>query len=122
MAQDRAAREFKVECGPRSYTVRIPTDHEQELAWRRCRPEQPMGAFVAEFWRELSLVAVVGWSGVKAGDLSPDAPKPDDSVRFSAAGVGFLLDKLPDDAAKLGEAFAIEFAKRKTEQEDAAKN
>lgn len=105
MQQDRAAREFKVECGPRSYTLRLPTDDEQALAYRRCRQEQPRAALHQEFARELLLIAIVGWSGVKAGDLVKDLPKPDEPVNYSKAAVGFVLDKLREDAAKIGEQF-----------------
>jgi hypothetical protein len=122
MAQDIAAREFSVPVGARTYTVRMPTDDEHELAYLRCRRDQPRDALHQEFARELLLISVVGWSGVKAGDLIKDLPKPDEVVSFSKSAVGFLLSKLPEDAAAIGQKFDERLVERLKSAEAAEKN
>jgi hypothetical protein len=120
--QDLAAREFPVPVGARTYTVRMPTEREFALALKRCRRDQPRAALLEEYARELLLIAVVGWEGLKAGDLVKGLPKPDEPVSFSRAAVGFVLDKLPEDALAIGEAFNKRMEEREQAIEAAEKN
>lgn len=119
-ARALAAREIKVACGARSYTLRLPTAHELELAAAQ-RADGEAGT--VEFFRRQLERAIVGWACVHEGSF---AGQSDDymaePVDFSAELVPWLLDAQPADAEQLRAALIDALAKRRERIEAAAKN
>lgn len=119
-----AAREFSLRVRHMGFTLRLPTQHELEVAVARARVHDN-GADAASLLalrRALMVQAVVAWEGVTGSDLAPDGGT--DVVEISPAAVGLLLDHEPnaDAANALHAAFAEKRAARMEVQEAAEKN
>lgn len=115
------AREFKRQSGPRIYTMRTPTEHEMRVTYQRTMKD-PAGSLL--FQRELTVSAVVNWSGVTLQDILPEQPPAE--LPFDKKLVPTLFDALDardeKDYQMLAEAVLEQYSKRKTVLEEDSKN
>lgn len=114
-----AAREFVVRVGAASYTLRLPTRHEIDVAVLRSRGDADP-ALPAVLTRRLLEGAVVAWSGVTHQQLAPGAGS--DTAELVPGAVALLLDNDPATAEALLEAFVTRSAERNARLEAAEKN
>lgn len=115
-----AAREFQKVIEHATFTLRIPTRHETQLAIRRGGPSDDVARLlVAE--RLLLEGALVRWSGVRVQDVLADHEFAED-LPHEPAAVPLLLDAQPDWAHQLGVALMDAMASRQAAQDTAEKN
>jgi hypothetical protein len=119
-----AAREFSVQVaeGSRVIRLRVPTEHEITLATRRAgfhlEMDQTAGMLVLE--RSLSVLGVVGWSGVKVRDVLPDGS--DEDLPWETGATELLLDAQPGWATEIYAALLARLVERKQARDTAEKN
>ena len=117
-----AARQFVVQVEGRSFTLRLPTQHEIEVEAVRARLHDG-GADPAQLTvmkRTLLERGVVQWSGVTCEQLAPGAGA--DDAELSREAVCLLLDAEPELAATLDAEFVARLAERNAKRAEAAKN
>lgn len=129
----RAEAALRVEVpvdGGRSFTLRLPTRHDKHKAMAAVAPD----IFAAETARELTAEekidiarvllerAVVGWQGVKLGDLLPDEASGEEPLPWSRAAVPLLLAMHEDWADALQAAFGEAMRRRSAPLEVDEKN
>lgn len=119
-AQQRAAREIEAPAGGHSFTLRVPTRHEVNVAVARLLVANGDGS-VALLQRKLLELAIVGWNGPRMRDLLPAS---DDATPLPCepAAVPLLLDEQPELEDELGAALNRAFAARRERAEDIAGN
>jgi hypothetical protein len=115
----QAAREFTVQAGACSYTLRLPTRHETEVEVLRSRSDGD-AALPAVLTRRLLEASLVGWSGVTHEQLAPGGGS--DLAELVPGAAALLLDNDPQAAAALLEAFVAKAQERNDRLEAAEKN
>ena len=117
-----AARQFVFESAGRSYTLRLPTQHEIEVEAIRARLHNgdTDPAQLTVIRRKLLERGVVAWAGVTAEDLAPGGGT--DAAEVSPEAVALLLDADPVLAAALDAEFVGRLADRNAKRAEAAKN
>ena len=125
-----AAREFSLAVGDPArhpachVSLRIPTQHEVDVAARRSglsAISDDQAAHVV-LSRSLLLLGVVGWSGVTVGDVLPDSAEAADVLPYEPGAVELLLDAQPEWAQAMYTALIDRMVKRKEAKDTAAKN
>ena len=108
----------------RGMTVRLPTQHELTLATCRSgmRTMSDDGAALALLERILSTSCVAAWHGITVGDVLPDHPQAGDALEWHADAVGTVFDAQPAWGKAVWDAILEGMAKRRAEQDTAAKN
>lgn len=101
------AREIKYQCGPRIYTLRIPTEHEMRVIHQRVMKDD---AGPLLFQREVTLLAVVNWSGVTLGDILPDQPPADLPYDRKLVPVLFDAQEMAGNTTELTQLTSAVFA------------
>lgn len=94
-----AARQFVVEVGGISLTLRLPTETAMRAAVAQLPPRGDQAASVADLQPILLRQCTVGWAGVRPCDLLPGAPET--PLPFDAELLDDVFDRWPDayDAA-----------------------
>lgn len=116
----QAAREFVLPVGVRSFTLRLPTQHELKVEALRSTASGIDPAQSTVLVRSLLEKAVIGWSGVTCEDLAPHGGP--DLADLVPGAVALLLDSQPEIAAGLMDAFVDRMNERGTVKDEAAKN
>lgn len=107
------SREITEELDGRTFTLRLPT---RAVAMLVVESEATAGRAVYQ----LLLESIVGWKGVKVGDLSPDDPEAHEPLPCTADTVPMLLDARLDVLAVLSQRF-LDALKRRSESLEAAR-
>lgn len=117
-----AARQFVVQVDGRSYTLRLPTQHEVEVEAVRSRIHDgdTDPAQLTVIRRRLLERGVVAWAGVTCEHLAPGGGT--DAADVSPEAVALLLDADPALAAHLDSEFVGRLAERNAKRAEAAKN
>lgn len=119
--QAQAAREFTHTVDAATFTLRMPTRFEGQLAARECERGERHEVYALRVERRLLLSAVVGWSGVLVKDVLPGHPN-DDALVFEPGAVEALADARPGVFAVLGKELFTRMAAASALQEAAEKN
>lgn len=121
-----AAREFSHSVGDpaRQISLRVPTQHQIDLAARRSglsslSDDQAANVVLS---RSLLLLGVVGWSGITVGDVLPGNAQSAEPLPWEAGAVELLLDAQPEWAQEMYEALIEQLLSRKALKDTAAKN
>ena len=120
-----AAREFSLVIDGVSFTLRVPSEHQVQVASLRSglgsgeRHEQ--GAALLLLRRRLLEEALIGWAGAKVSHLVPGY-EPDEALDFDPDAVPLLLDVQGGWAQQLDEALVMRLAERHKPQDTAEKN
>ncbi len=120
-----AARQFSVEVEPGVHvTLRAPTRHELQMASARSEATGGSVVSLVAWRRDLSVRAVVVWSGVRVGHVLPDHAdaNPDEPLPFDQELVAELLDAQPEWEALLADALFKRLGERSQRKDEAAKN
>jgi hypothetical protein len=123
-----AAREFSVAVGPadapRQITLRLPTQHEVNVAARRSGLAGVVDDKAAHIilQRTLLLLAVVAWSGVLVGDVLSDCEHADQPFALEPGAAQLLLDAQPDWELVLIQELMRRLAERNVKKDTATKN
>jgi hypothetical protein len=119
-AHVEAARRATLDVAGYSFTVRLPSRFEIQLAWMRAR-ESGLGEGSATLHtgRKLLLDAVQGWANVRVSDFGADGTDP---VPFAAELVPVLFEERPQLAEQVQQAFDDCIAQRSARQKAAEKN
>jgi hypothetical protein len=117
-----AAREFQVVVGACTYTLRLPTTHQKEVAAMRARGDGHTAdpALAVLLVRRLVEQSVVAWSGVTAEHLAPGGGA--DVAELVPGAVALLLDNQPETARQLTDAMVARENERNAHAEAARKN
>lgn len=120
--QAQAGLQFNVTVGTMQFTLRLPTQHQVDIAVARNRLHEGADdpALLVRVRRALVEGAVVAWTGVTAGDLA--AGLGAEPVDLSAEAVGLLMDAREDVADALNAEFLRQRAARIEKQGAAEKN
>ncbi|MFO0270904.1 MAG: hypothetical protein ACK53W_10275 [Gemmatimonadota bacterium] len=115
------AREFTHQLAPgKTVTVRLPTEHQLELATAAMQGGE---TGVLEYFRGLLEQCIVDWSGVVEADLVPGEPdEPAPAVPFNRALVPLLLDAKPAQAKELRAELIARLSQRAARAKAAQKN
>jgi hypothetical protein len=114
-ARAKTARTRKITCGPRVWTILLPTWSQIEQAAisadasdEKLQNLQILNALVEK--------SVAGWEGVIARDICDDVP--DEPLEFSAAAVRLVLECLPEDVRAIRGAITEGIAAQKEERKN----
>ena len=123
-AQARAARQITHPLGDVTYTLLLPTRHEVLLAARRVGAAQVGGDSAALLVLQRGILegAIIGWVGLRVGDILPGHSEAAAPLAFEPGMVPLLLDARPDDADALGQVLTDAMAARSGAVEADAKN
>jgi len=122
LARYHAAREFEVTIGAATFRLRLPTPFDERrcaLALNRKDGELDEGAG-AQWMRDLTAIALVGWQGVTVGDLLQDGDAA--ALPFSREMAAALISRRIDILDELTPAFARVRDERRSKLEGDAKN
>jgi hypothetical protein len=119
-ARIEAGRTIAVAIGDIEVSLRLPTDHQMEVATAGMRADYSGQELIARVTRTMVEQAVTAWKGVSVDTLLGDGDA--DPLPCEARTVPWLLDQRPDVAAELVRAFYEGLAARRARREDAAKN
>jgi hypothetical protein len=117
-----AAREFTVPVGSATYTLRLPTEHEKNMASLRARGPGAAAdpAFPALLIRKLLEQSIVAWSGVTCEMLAPGGGA--EVAELVPGAAALLLDADPATAQALQDAFVARTMERQRHVEEQQKN
>jgi len=117
----RQAREFEVPVGAAKFLLRLPTPGEYRLLAGPFTVDGtiPDGNLTA-FERKLAEAVLVGWSGLQAREIFPDAEA--EPLAFSATTARLLLEYRVDIQDLVIQAVVAEKRKRNAEVEADQKN
>lgn len=119
-----AARQFTLQVGGCSFTLRLPTRHEASVAYTRVgrHDGEADSAAMVRWQRAILVPAVVGWSGVLLQHVLPDEPGGTEPLPWEPAAVELVLDAQPEWDDQLTRALLDQLSKRRTVEDTAAKN
>ena len=124
--QALAAREISIVIDGASFTLRLPTRLDSQVALARVlaanKGETNDHVLALRIERETLLQAVSGWSGVPARWLVPDADPADAPCEFGRGLVAVLLDERPDICEQLGKTLFESMRLHNERRDTAAKN
>lgn len=115
-----ASRRVTETVGGRTFTLRLPTQHEVEMAYLRARGDGNHEAATSACMRFLLERSIVGWTEVVTTDLVPDVPP--EPVPWSADLVPIFLDVQSEIADELKEKFSARLNARQKKTAEAQKN
>jgi hypothetical protein len=118
-----AAREFQFSHEGFTFTLRLPTQQEVDVAFARAAvglSEEEDPAAMVKLKRDLLERSVIAWSGVTFEHLAAGGGA--ETPELSPEAVGLFLDNNVEAAVMLELRFLEERVARKKKQEDAAKN
>lgn len=119
----QAARETPHTIGAITYQLRLPTSHEVLLAAHKAGVVgQAVGAAYLLLMRAVLEGAVVGWQGVRVGDVAPGGDDAATPLAWSAGAVPLVFDARPADEQALRDVLSHRMAERATALEADAKN
>lgn len=119
----QAARETVHSIGCVTYTLRLPTSHEVLLAAHKAGVVgQAVGAAYLLLMRAVLEAAVVGWQGVRVGDVAPGGDDAAAPLPWDAGAVPLLFDAKPGHESALRDVLSARMAERATALEADAKN
>lgn len=116
--KSEAARTFTVSYKENSYTMRLPTRHETRATVAQATEQYGGANFV---WARMLLEkALIGWTGITAGDVVPDAGG--EPLLWDVDAVVLLLDERPDIEDHLSNALMDRVKERNAKLEALTKN
>jgi hypothetical protein len=119
----QAARETTHTLGAIDYRLRLPTSHEVLLAAHKAGVVgQAVGAAYLVLMRAVLEGAIVGWQGVRVGDVAPGGDDAATPLPWAAGVVPLLLDARPTDERALADVLSQRMAERATALEADTKN
>lgn len=118
-----AARETSHTLGEITYRLRLPTSHEVLLAAHKAGVVgQAVGAAYLVLMRSVLEGAIVGWQGVRVGDVAPGGDDAAAPLPWAAGAVPLVLDARPADERALADLLSQRMAERAAALEADAKN
>lgn len=118
-AQIEQGRRFEVPADGATFILRLPSDHAWRVAVEAHTDEKgrvQVGKAMAAILGEV----LIGWRGVTARHILPDAPE--EPVDFSAAARTELIEWRTDIAEELGAAVVARRTERRARMDAARKN
>jgi len=118
-AQIRAARQISASADGATFSLELPSDHAWTIAIEANRDAE--GRLLhSQATHAVLLAAIVGWDGLTAQHLLPEAPN--DPLPFSAAARRELLDARQDIANELMAEIGAKLIERHEKRDAARKN
>lgn len=115
-----AAREFSLVIDGVTFTLRVPSEHQVQVASLRSGLGNDSAAMPL-LRRRLLEEALIHWAGAQVSHLVP-GHEPDEPLDFDAEVVPLLLDVQAEWAQQLDEALVLRLAERRKPQDTAEKN